>query len=327
MPFEMKSGSPICFKFIGIGDTGARVIRRMIQADIKDIDLIAVHTDEQALSASGASIKIQIRVPPANGQAVCIKPDMDGNTLEVSRDTVAKALAGADMVIIVAEMGDCIGTGAAPVVAGIARKLGILTIGVVTKPFEVEDHSCMLRAERGIAALLALADSLVVLPNERLDYAFRQQIACLNAFEIAADVLYQVVQTILNFLKHIRPIRLDVSDVAIIMRNAGMPYWGVGWAAGEHGGEAAAKMAISNPLTETSIYGAKRLLINITCSERFGMEEIERIVNVVQQAANPDAYSVFEATYVETGKDEIYVTVIASEQEVKMDTFYGTVLY
>lgn len=323
MPFEMESGSPICFKFIGIGDTGVRVMRRMIQADIKDIDLIAVHTDEQALSASGASIKIQIRVPPANGQAVCINPEMDSNPLEVSRDAVAKALTGADMVVIVADMGHCIGTGAAPVVAGIARELGILTIGIVTKPY----HSQMLQAEMGIAALLALADSLVVIPNERLEYAIRQESIPLNAFEIADDALYQVVQTILNFSKHIGPICLDFSDMAIIMRNAGMVYVGMGRDSGELGGAAAAKMAISTPLTEASIYGAKRLLINITASERFGMEEIERVVNVVQQAIHPDACSIISATCDKMQKDEICVTVIASEQEVKMDPFYDTVPY
>lgn len=321
MSFEMKSGYPICFKFIGVGDAGFRVMRRMIQADIKGIDLIAVHTDEQALSASGAFIRNQIRVPPANGQAVYIDPGMDSNTIEESRATAAKALAGADMVVIVADMGECIGTVAAPIVAGIARELGILTIAVVTKPFEVEKHSHILRAEMGIASLLALADSLVVIPNERLEYSTRQQITHLNAFEIADGALYQVVQTILNFRKHVGPICLDFSDVAIIIRNAGMLYVGVGRATGEHSGEAAAKMAISNPLTNTSMLGAKRLLINITASECFAVEEIERVVNVVQQAADPDAYSVFDAAYDETEKDEICVTVIASGVEAKVEDY------
>lgn len=308
MSFEIKSGHAACIKFVGIGDTGAGVMRRIMQADNKDIDLIAVHTEEQAFSASGASVTIQISAPPRMDKpcALSRKCTIEDN----SRDAVAKALAGAEMVIIVADMGSCIG--AASVVAGIARELGILTIGIVTKPSETESHAHMLQAETGVAALLAQTDSLVVIPNARLAYAIHQKNTPVDAFEMAHDALYQVVQSILDFARPVGPVCLDFSDIASILRNVGMVYVGMGRDAGELGGEAAAKMAISAPLTETSICGARRLLINITCAERFGVKAVERVCNVVQQAADPDASFVLAVSYDKTQKDEISVTVIAA---------------
>lgn len=305
----------ICVKFIGIGNSGIGIISRLVQIDPQCMDFIAVHTDRQILSASDNPTKIQIEAVPGGRQAVHIDLVMGCWTIDESRSIVTKTLEGADIALIFADMGDFIGVEAAPIIAGIARKMGILTIGVVTEPFEFEDHCPMLQTDKGFAALLTQADSLVVISNERLKYASRQQMTSSNAFEMVGDTLYQVVQTIFSFTKHTSMIQSDFNDVADTMRDGGLVYIGVGRAAGKHGAEAAAKMATSYPLTNTSISEAKRLLVYITGPEHFRMEEMEAAADVVQQAVHPDASFIFAAACDKTSEDEICVTVIASERE------------
>ena len=209
-------------------------------------------------------------------------------------------------------MGGGTGTGAAPVVAEIAREAGILTVGVVTKPFGFEGRRRMTQAEQGIEELRSKVDSLVIIPNERLKYATDQKITFANAFEIADDVLRQAVQSISDLIRDTGFINLDFADVTAIMKDAGLAHMGVGRAAGKGKAEEAAKMAISSPLLETSINGARGVLINVTGSMDIGLEEVEQAATLVQQAVHPDALTIFGATFDETMDDEIRVTVIAT---------------
>ena len=216
------------------------------------------------------------------------------------------------MVFITAGMGGGTGTGAAPIVADIAKELGILTVGVVTKPFRFEGMRRMKQAEGGINELRNKVDSLVIIPNERLKLATDQKITMLNAFEIADDVLQQAVQSISDLIKNTGFINLDFADVSAVMKDAGRAHMGVGRAAGKNKAEEAAKMAISSPLLETSINGAKGVLINVTGSMDIGLEEVETAANLVQEAAHPEANIIFGAAFDETLEDELRVTVIAT---------------
>ena len=223
------------------------------------------------------------------------------------------------MVFIAAGMGGGTGTGGAPIVAEIAKEMDILTVGVVTKPFGFEGPRRMRAAEAGIAELEGKVDSLVIIPNERLKYATDQKVTFANAFEIADDVLRQAVQSISDLIRDTGFINLDFADVTAIMKNAGMAHMGVGRAAGKGKAEEAAKMAISSPLLETSIEGAKGVLINITGSMDIGLEEVEQAASLVRDAVHPDALTIFGATFDETMDDELRVTVIATgfEKDVK----------
>ena len=216
------------------------------------------------------------------------------------------------MVFITAGMGGGTGTGAAPIVADIAKEMGILTVGVVTKPFNFEGRRRMMQAEKGIEELRTRVDSLVIIPNERLKFATDQKITFANAFEIADDVLRQAVQSISDLIKNTGFINLDFADVTAVMQNAGMAHMGVGRAGGKNKAEDAAKMAISSPLLETSINGAKGVLVNVTGSMDIGLEEVEIAANLVQQAAHPDALIIFGAAFDDTLEDEIRGTVIAT---------------
>ena len=216
------------------------------------------------------------------------------------------------MVFVTAGMGGGTGTGAAPVVAEIARELGVLTVGVVTKPFGFEGRKRAQQAEAGISELRDKVDSLVIIPNERLKFATDQKITFANAFEIADDVLRQAVQSISDLIRDTGFINLDFADVTAIMKDAGMAHMGVGRAAGKGKAEEAARMAISSPLLETSIEGARGVLINITGSTDIGLEEVEQAAMLVQQAVHPDALTIFGATFDESLDDEIRVTVIAT---------------
>ena len=216
------------------------------------------------------------------------------------------------MVFITAGMGGGTGTGAAPIVADIAKELGVLTVGVVTKPFRFEGMRRMKQAEGGIAELRNKVDSLVIIPNERLKLATDQKITMVNAFEIADDVLQQAVQSISDLIKNTGFINLDFADVSAVMKDAGRAHMGVGRAAGKNKAEEAARMAISSPLLETSINGARGVLINVTGSMDIGLEEVETAANLVQEAAHPDANIIFGAAFDESLEDEIRVTVIAT---------------
>ena len=309
---DMGPESVVSIKVIGVGGGGNNVVNRMVRTGTKGVDFIAVNTDKQALEASSATIKIQIGEKLTNGQGAGADPEVGRKSAEENRKQISEVLEGTDMVFITAGMGGGTGTGAAPIVADIAKEQGILTVGVVTKPFRFEGPRRMRQAEAGITDLRAKVDSLVIIPNERLKLASDQKITMINAFEIADDVLQQAVQSISDLIKNTGFINLDFADVSAVMKDAGRAHMGVGRAAGKNKAEEAAKMAISSPLLETSINGAKGVLINVTGSMDIGLEEVETAANQVQEAAHPEANIIFGATFDEELEDEIRVTVIAT---------------
>ncbi len=314
MAFGMDMGpdSVVNIKVIGVGGGGNNVVNRMVRTGTKGVDFIAINTDKQALTVSAATYKIQIGEKLTNGQGAGSDPEVGRKSAEENRNQISKALEDADMVFITAGMGGGTGTGAAPIVADIAKELGILTVGVVTKPFRFEGMRRMKQAEGGINELRNKVDSLVIIPNERLKLATDQKITMLNAFEIADDVLQQAVQSISDLIKNTGFINLDFADVSAVMKDAGRAHMGVGRAAGKNKAEEAAKMAISSPLLETSINGAKGVLINVTGSMDIGLEEVETAANLVQEAAHPEANIIFGAAFDDTLEDELRVTVIAT---------------
>ena len=314
MAFGLETGveNVVRIKVIGVGGGGNNVVNRMVRSGTRGVDFVAVNTDKQALNVSSATYKIQIGEKLTHGQGAGSDPEVGRKSAEESRAQISKALEDTDMVFITAGMGGGTGTGGAPIVAEIAREMGILTVGVVTKPFGFEGRRRMQQAEKGIEELQGKVDSLVIIPNERLKHATDQKITFANAFEIADDVLRQAVQSISDLIRDTGFINLDFADVTAIMKNAGMAHMGVGRAAGKGKAEEAARMAISSPLLETSIEGAKGVLINVTGSMDIGLEEVEQAASLVQQAVHPDALTIFGATFDETMDDEIRVTVIAT---------------
>ena len=314
MAFGLDTGveNVVRIKVIGVGGGGNNVVNRMVRSGTRGVDFVAVNTDKQALNVSSATYKIQIGEKLTHGQGAGSDPEVGRKSAEESRAQIAKALEDTDMVFITAGMGGGTGTGGAPIVAEIAREQGILTVGVVTKPFGFEGRRRMQQAEKGIEELQGKVDSLVIIPNERLKHATDQKITFANAFEIADDVLRQAVQSISDLIRDTGFINLDFADVTAIMKNAGMAHMGVGRAAGKGKAEEAARMAISSPLLETSIHGARGVLINVTGSMDIGLEEVEQAASLVQDAVHPDALTIFGATFDESMDDEIRVTVIAT---------------
>ena len=314
MAFAMDTGveNVVSIKVIGVGGGGNNVVNRMVTSGVKGVDFVAVNTDKQALNSSAASYKIQIGEKLTGGKGAGSDPEVGRKAAEESRNQLAKALENTDMVFVTAGMGGGTGTGAAPVVAESAREQGILTVGVVTKPFGFEGRRRMTQAEQGIEELRGKVDSLVIIPNERLKYATDQKITFSNAFEIADDVLRQAVVSISDLIRETGFINLDFADVTAVMKDAGLAHMGVGRAAGKGKAEEAARMAISSPLLETSIQGAKGVLINVTGSMDIGLEEVEQAATLVQEAVSPDALTIFGATFDENLDDEIRVTVIAT---------------
>ena len=309
---DMGPDSVVNIKVVGVGGGGNNVVNRMVKTGTKGVDFIAVNTDKQALAVSSATYKIQIGEKLTNGQGAGSDPEVGRKSAEENRTQISKALEDADMVFITAGMGGGTGTGAAPIVADIAKELGVLTVGVVTKPFRFEGMRRMKQAEGGITELRNKVDSLVIIPNERLKLATDQKITMVNAFEIADDVLQQAVQSISDLIKNTGFINLDFADVSAVMKDAGRAHMGVGRAAGKNKAEEAAPMAISSPLLETSINGAKGVLINVTGSMDIGLEEVETAANLVQEAAHPEANIIFGAAFDDTLEDELRVTVIAT---------------
>ena len=309
---DMGPDSVVNIKVVGVGGGGNNVVNRMVKTGTKGVDFIAVNTDKQALAVSSATYKIQIGEKLTNGQGAGSDPEVGRKSAEENRTQISKALEDADMVFITAGMGGGTGTGAAPIVADIAKELGVLTVGVVTKPFRFEGMRRMKQAEGGITELRNKVDSLVIIPNERLKLATDQKITMVNAFEIADDVLQQAVQSSSDLIKNTGFINLDFADVSAVMKDAGRAHMGVGRAAGKNKAEEAARMAISSPLLETSINGAKGVLINVTGSMDIGLEEVETAANLVQEAAHPEANIIFGAAFDDTLEDELRVTVIAT---------------
>ena len=314
MDFKAEAGpeNVVTIKVVGVGGAGNNVVNRMVKAGTQGVEFVAINTDRQALAVSNADQKLQIGEKMTRGQGAGSDPEIGKRSAEESRNNIAKAVEDADMVFITAGMGGGTGTGAAPVVAEIAKDAGLLTVGVVTKPFKFEGKRRMDQANAGIKELLGRVDSLLIIPNDRLKFATDQKVTLANAFEIADDVLLQAVTSISNLIKNTGFINLDFADVNCIMRNAGFAHMGVGHAAGKGKAEEAARMAISSPLLETSIAGARGVLINVTGSMDIGLEEVEQAASLVQEAAHPDANIIFGATFDDSLDDEIRVTVIAT---------------
>ena len=307
-------------KVIGVGGAGNNVVNRMVSSSAKGVEFIAVNTDKQALVVSTADQKIQIGEKLTHGQGAGSDPAVGKNSAEESRNNIAKAIEDADMVFITAGMGGGTGTGAAPIVAEIAKEAGKLTVGVVTKPFTFEGKRRMDQAKKGIEELLGKVDSLLIIPNDRLKYATDQKVTFANAFKIADDVLKQAVISISDLIKNTGFINLDFADVTTIMKDAGYAHMGVGTAVGKGKAEEAARIAVSSPLMETSIDGARGVLINITGSADMGLEDVEAAATLVQEAAHPDANIIFGATFDDSMDDTIRVTIIATGFDEKKDT-------
>ena len=314
MAFGLETGpdTVVNIKVIGVGGGGNNVVNRMVRSGTKGVDFVAVNTDKQALNVSSATYKIQIGEKLTHGQGAGSDPEVGRKSAEESRQQIAKALENTDMVFITAGMGGGTGTGGAPIVAEIAKEMGILTVAVVTKPFGFEGRRRMQQAELGIENLRTKVDSLVIIPNDRLKFVTEQKITLANAFEVADDVLRQAVQSISDLIKNTGFINLDFADVSAVMKDAGMAHMGVGRASGKNKAEEAARRAVSSPLLETSINGARGVLVNVTGSTDVGLEEVEIAANLVQEAADPNALIIFGATFDESMEDEICVTVIAT---------------
>ena len=312
---DFKDAGPenvVTIKVVGVGGAGNNVVNRMVKAGTQGVEFIAINTDKQALSVSNADQKIQIGEKITRGQGAGSDPEIGKRAAEESRNSISTALENADMVFITAGMGGGTGTGAGPTVAEIAHEMGCLTVGVVTKPFKFEGKRRMDQANQGIQELLAKVDSLLIIPNDRLKCATDQKITLANAFEIADDVLQQAVSSISDLIKNTGFINLDFADVTCIMKDAGFAHMGVGHAGGKGKAEDAARMAVSSPLMETSINGARGVLINISGSEDMTLEDVEAAANLVQEAAHPEANIIFGASFDPELQDEMRVTVIAT---------------
>ena len=308
-------------KVIGVGGAGNNVINRMITAGVDGVDFVVINTDKQDLNKSVCQNKVQIGEKLTGGMGAGSKPDVGQKSAEESRAAIAKVLEGTDMVFITAGMGGGTGTGAAPIVADLAHEAGILTVGVVTKPFKFEGANRMRQAEQGIAALSGKVDSLVIIPNDRLKYVTDQKITFANAFGIADDVLKQAVTSISELVGDAGNvvINLDFADVSAIMKDAGRAHMGVGTAAGREKAEQAALAAVASPLLETSIKGATGVLVNVTGSAELTLDDVETAAGIVQQEANPEANIIFGATWDNSFEDEMRVTVIATGFEQKVE--------
>ena len=298
-------------KVIGVGGGGGNAVNRMVSDGLQGVEFIAMNTDQQALAKNHATVKVQLGSKLTKGRGAGADPEIGQRAAEESKDEIANALKGSQMVFITAGMGGGTGTGAAPVVAEVAHDLGILTVGIVTKPFSFEGKRKMGLAEQGIANLLMHVDSLIVIPNERLKMISQEKITLMNAFQAADNVLRQGVESISALINVPAFINLDFADVRSIMKDAGYAHMGVGSAKGAGKAENAAKAAISSPLLETSIAGAHGVIINITSSPDIGLEDVETAAGLITQSAHPDANIIWGTAFDENLSDEMRVTVVA----------------
>ena len=313
MPFEIDNENDVVqIKVVGVGGGGGNAIDRMIESGVKGVDFIAINTDQQALNRSMATEKVTIGDNSTKGKGAGAKPEMGSKAASESREKIAEQLKGADMVFITAGMGGGTGTGAAPIVAEVARDLGVLTVGIVTKPFKFEGRRRMEQAEKGIENLCQHVDSLVIIPNERLHLISKEKLTLLNAFKAADDILRQGVQSISDLIKNPGIVNLDFADINSVMKDAGYAHMGVGRASGEDKARQAAERAISSPLLETSISGAMGVIINITSSPDIGLEEITIASEMIADMVHPDANIIWGTAFDESMEDEMSVTVIAT---------------
>lgn len=314
MAFEIDNDfeSAVQIKVIGVGGGGGNAVNRMISSGVLGAEFIAVNTDKQVLVHSKATHKIQIGEKSTHGQGAGGKPEIGEKAAEESKDAISDALKGTDMVFITAGMGGGTGTGAAPVIARAAKDMGCLTVGVVTKPFKFEGRKRMIQAREGIAKLAECVDSLIVIPNDRLRAMDDGKKTIAEAFAEADEVLLQGVKSISELIKIPGFINLDFADVTSVMKDAGYAHMGVGRAKGKDKAEYAANAAVSSPLLETTISGAKGVIISITASEEVDLEDVENAAEIITEQAHEDANITWGIAFDPELDDEMVITVIAT---------------
>lgn len=312
LDFDMDLNHFANIKVIGVGGGGNNAVNRMITAGLKGVEFVSVNTDAQALVLSQCNHKIQIGNKLTKGLGAGANPEIGCKAAEESREEIMQLLKGADMVFVTAGMGGGTGTGAAPVVAEIAKELGALTVGVVTKPFTFEGRKRQTQAEAGIENLKSRVDTLITIPNDRLLQVIDKHTSIVEAFRIADDVLRQGVQGISDLIAVPGLINLDFADVKTIMKDTGSALMGIGSSTGENRATEAARAAISSPLLETSIEGARGVLLNITGGSSLGLFEVNEAAEIIAQAADPEANIIFGAVIDERMNEEVRVTVIAT---------------
>ncbi|MFA5561095.1 MAG: cell division protein FtsZ [Eubacteriales bacterium] len=310
--FDEISKSNVSIKVIGVGGGGNNAVNRMIATNIRGVEFISINTDAQALEISNASTKLVIGQKITNGKGAGSNPDIGKRSAEESLEDIRALLSGADMVFITTGMGGGTGTGAAPIIATESKSMGILTVGIVTKPFLFEGKRRMTQAVEGIAELSKHVDSLIVIPNERLKQVTDRKITLANAFEIADEVLQRGVQSVSELINIPGFVNLDFADVTTIMEDAGFAHMGVGVGRGEDKAKIAAMAAISSPLLETSIAGAMGVLVSITASPDIGLEEVDLASTLIQEESHPEANIIWGAAFDPTLQDEMRVTIIAT---------------
>ncbi len=299
-------------KVIGIGGGGGNAVNRMVDESVSCVEFIVLNTDDHVLQFSKANTKIQIGAKITHGQGAGSKPEIGREAAQESEEEITNLLRDTDMVFITAGMGGGTGTGAAPVVAKIAKELGVLTVAIVTKPFNFEGKNRMAQAEAGITELSKYVDSLIVVPNERLKNVSTERITLKNAFSIADDVLRQGVQSISDLILVPGYINLDFADVTTIMKDAGYAHMGVGFAEGKDKATKAADMAVSSPLLETEIDGAAGIIINITASPDIGLDEVDTAATYISDKASEDAKVIWGVVFDDNMEDALKITVIAT---------------
>ena len=299
-------------KVIGVGGAGNNAVDRMVDSGIRGVEFIAVNTDRQQLLKSKAGTKIQIGEKITRGLGAGANPDIGAQAAEESKAEIQEALRGADMVFVTSGMGGGTGTGAAPIVASCAKEMGILTIGVVTKPFTFEGKKRLSQADRGVENLKGKVDTLVVIPNDKLLQIIDRKTSIVEAFKMADDILRQGVQGISDLIAIPGLVNLDFADVKTIMLNTGMAHMGVGRASGENRAEDAAKQAIQSPLLETSIEGARGVIINITGGNNLGLHEVNTAAELIQRSVDPEANIIWGSVIDESLDEDIVITVIAT---------------
>ena len=312
LEFDVDMDQFAQIKVVGVGGGGSNAVNRMVESGLKGVEFIAINTDKQALYSSKAEHKLQIGEKLTKGLGAGANPEIGRKAASESKEDIYRRLEGADMVFVTAGMGGGTGTGAAPIVSEIAKEMGILTVGVVTKPFTFEGKRRMAHAMEGIEDLRGKVDTLVTIPNDRLLQVIEKKTTMLDAFKIADDVLMQGVQGISDLIAVPGLVNLDFADVKTIMLEQGLAHMGIGSAVGENRAQEAARQAIQSPLLETSIKGAKGVLLNITGGPGMGLFEVNEAAELVTEAADEDANIIFGAVINEDFNDELRITVIAT---------------
>ncbi len=315
LEFDIPMSNMAQIKVIGVGGGGNNAVDRMIDDGLAGVEFISINTDGQALAKTKSATKIQIGEKLTKGLGAGGNPEIGEKSVDETQDEIAQALRGADMVFITAGMGGGTGTGAAPKIAAISKELGILTVGVVTKPFNFEGKKRMSNAEKGIIELKKNVDTLVIIPNQRLLGIIDKKTTLTEAFKKADEILRQGVQGISDLISKPGVINLDFADVRTVMQDKGIAHMGIGHASGENKAEVAAKMAIQSPLLETTIEGARYVLINFCGDENLGLMETEEAADLIRESLDPDAEIIFGTSINEDFQDEVMVTVIATGLE------------